>query len=274
MPALVASGSLRIAEKSGRRMDVVLDGAVVGVTPWEGTIATGEHVVQLLGDGDLGTQPAAAPVKKDELTSLTLEAEPLEASILVNVVPTSASVRVDTVSVGRGIWDGRIRAGSHVIEVVADGYFPKRQDVSLAKGEKQELRLELERDESADAWSVPSKLVLDVSGGVAITPSFGGDVSAQCVDDCTQDIGLGGVIFLNGAYEFGSGFALGLSAGAMQAQQMVEGRGTTLNPQGIDPGLSGSATDDLRLRGILAGATRRCASASASRCASGSAPVR
>src|SRR5205814_1432454 len=50
MPALVASGTLRIAEKTGRKMDVHLDGATVGVTPWEGTIATGDHVVQLLGD--------------------------------------------------------------------------------------------------------------------------------------------------------------------------------------------------------------------------------
>jgi len=254
MPALVASGSLRIAEKSGRKMDVLLDGATVGVTPWEGTIATGDHVVQLLGDEDLGTQPSAAPVKRDEVTNLTLQAEPLEGALLVHVTPTSASVRIDSVSVGRGIWDGRIRKGSHVIEVVADGYFPKKQEISLEKGERRELNVKLERDEDASAWRVPSKLLLDLSGGVAITPSFGGDVSGSCGDGCSQGIGLGGLLVLNGEYEFGSGFGLGLSAGALQASQTVDGRSTTLNPQGIDGGLSGSADDDLRLRGILAGA--------------------
>lgn len=253
MPALVASGTLRVAEKSGKKMDVVLDGAVVGVTPWEGTIATGDHVVQLIGDADLGTQPSAAPIKKDEVTALTLAAEPLESSVFVKVQPTSANVRIDSVSVGRGIWDGRVRSGSHVIEVVSDGYFPKREEVSLDKGERREITIELKRDEDAEAWNVPSKIVLDLSGGVALTPSFGGDVSSTCGEGCSQGVGLGGVVQLNGAYEFGNGFGLGLSVGAMQASQSVEGRSTTLNPQGLD-GLDGSATDDLRLRGILAGA--------------------
>lgn len=252
MPALVASGSIRIAEKSGKRMDVILDGAVVGVTPWEGTIATGDHVVQLIGDDDFGTQPTAAPVQKDQLTNLNIEAERLEASLQVTVSPASASVRLDSVAVGRGIWDGPLRTGTHVIEVVADGYFPKKTEVSLDKGEREEVKIELQRDEDAEAWSVPSKIVLDLSGGVALTPSFGGDVSSSCEEGCSQGVGLGGVIMLNGAYEFGSGFGIGLSAGVMQAEQDVERRSTTLNPQGIE-GLAGTADDELRLRGVLAG---------------------
>ncbi|MBK8939722.1 MAG: PEGA domain-containing protein [Polyangiaceae bacterium] len=253
MPALVASGTLRVTEKSGKAMDVVLDGAVVGVTPWEGTIATGDHVIQLLGDADLGTQPSAAPIKKDEVTQLTLEAVPLESGIIVKVTPAAASVRIDSVAVGRGIWDGRVRSGAHIVDVVADGYFPKRQEISVDKGERLELNVALERDEDADAWRVPSKFVLDLSGGVALTPSFGGDVSSTCGDGCSQKVGVGGVIVLNGAYELGNGFGFGLSAGVMQASQSVEGRATTLNPQGLD-GLEGSANDELRLRGIIAGA--------------------
>lgn len=253
MPALVASGTLRVTEKSGKRMDVVLDGAVVGVTPWEGTIATGDHVVQLLGDADLGTQPSSAPIKKDEATQLTLEAVPLESAIVVKVTPAAASVRIDSVAVGRGVWDGRIQSGAHVVEVVADGYFPKRLEVSVEKGERREVNVTLERDEDADAWRVPSKIVLDLSGGVALTPSFGGDVSATCADGCTQKLGVGGVVLLNGSYELGNGFGFGLSAGVMQASQSVEGRATTLTPQGLD-GLEGSASDELRLRGIIAAA--------------------
>ncbi len=255
MPALAASGKLRVAEKSGKKLDVVLDGAVVGVTPWEGTIAIGDHVVQLIGDGDLGSMPSSAPIKTNELTSLTLEAEPLEASVIVNANPKSATIRVDSVPVGRGIWDGRLRKGTHRIEVTAEGYFAKKSEVTLAKGDRQEVKLELERDDSADKWKVPSKIVLDLSGGVAITPTLGGDVSSSCADGCSAGIGLGGLVMLNGAYEFGgTGFGLGLSAGVMQASQTIEGRSTTLNPVGVDPGLSGSATDELRLRGLLVGA--------------------
>jgi len=254
MPALVASGTLRIAEKTGKKLYVVLDGAVAGVTPWEGTIAIGDHVVQLLGDGDLGSMPSAAPVKNGELTSLTLEAESLEASVIVEATPKSATIRIDSVPVGRGIWDGRLRKGSHQIEVLAEGYFPKKSSVDLAKGDRQEVKLSLERDDSADKWQVPSKIVLDLTGGALLTPSFGGDVAASCGDSCSSGVGFGGLIMLNGAYEFGSGFGLGLSAGLLQAGQTIEGRDAMLMPVGVDPGLGGSANDDLRLRGVLAGA--------------------
>ena len=253
MPALVASGTLKVSEKNGLKLDVLLDGAVVGVTPWEGTVATGDHVIQLLGDGDQGTMPTAAPVAKDELSTLTLVAEPLEAGLIVNVKPLSASVRLDGVTVGRGVFDGRLRTGKHTVEVLAEGYFPKRQEVTVERGDRGELKFELERDESADAWRVPSKIVFDVTGGVALTPTLGGDVAASCAEGCAQSLGFGGMVMINGTYEFGSGFGLGLSAGIMQASQSFEERGTSLTPVGLD-GLSGSANDDLRLRGVLAGA--------------------
>jgi hypothetical protein len=58
---------------------------------------------------------------------------------------------------------------------------------------------------------------------------------------------------LHGAYEFGSGFGIGLGGGFLQASQTVEDRTTTINPVGLEPGLGGTATDDLRLRGYLVG---------------------
>jgi hypothetical protein len=252
-PALVASGTLKVSEKSGKKLDVILDGAVVGVTPWEGTIATGEHVVQLLGDGDVGTMPTAAPVAKDEVSTLTLVAEPLESEILVNVRPPGASVRIDGVVVGRGVFDGRLKTGAHTVEVLADGYFPQRKEISLDKGEREIVGFELERDSSAEAWRVPSKIVFDIVGGVALTPTLGGDVTASCGDGCAQSVGFGGLVAINGTYEFGSGFGLGLTGGVLQTTQSITNRGTSLTPVGLD-GLSGAANDDLRLRGVMAGA--------------------
>ncbi len=254
MPALAASGRLRVAEKDGKRLEVVVDGAVVGVTPWEGSISVGDHVVFLRGDGDIGTQPAAAPIAKGEATSLTLVAEPLEASVLVDVQPPSASVRIDGVHVGRGIWDGRLRKGAHSIEAHYEGYFPAKRDVTLERGEHEQVALKLERDESADRWQKPSKVVFDITGGAAIAPTFGGDVAASCGDDCDAGIGLGGLVMLHGAYEFGSGFSLGLGGGFLQASQSTTGRDSTLSPVGIEPGLSGTADDDIRFRGYLVGA--------------------
>ncbi len=253
MPALVASGRLRVAEKSGKRLEVVVDGAVVGITPWEGTISVGDHVVFLRGDGDIGTQPSAAPVKNGDVTSLTLAAEALEASVLVDVQPVSASVRIDGVHVGRGIWDGRLRKGSHTIEAVYDGYYPQKRDVSLERGEHEQVKLSLERDADAERWRTPSKIMFDVNGGVALSPSFGGDVASSCGDGCDAGVGLGGLVMVHGAYEFGSGFSIGLGGGFLQASQTVENRTATLEPVGLDQGLAGTANDDIRFRGYLVG---------------------
>ncbi|WP_437946933.1 PEGA domain-containing protein [Sorangium sp. So ce296] len=50
---LVASGRLRVAERSGRALAVMVDGFEVGKTPWEGPIAVGEHTVVLRGEDSL-----------------------------------------------------------------------------------------------------------------------------------------------------------------------------------------------------------------------------
>ncbi|HTJ82091.1 MAG TPA: PEGA domain-containing protein, partial [Polyangiaceae bacterium] len=252
MPALAASGRLRVVEQNGKRLDVVVDGAVVGVTPWEGTIGVGEHVVLLQGDGDMGTQPTRAPIKKDESSTLTLSAELLESGILVKSTPSAAKIVIDGIPVGRGIWDGRLRKGAHTVESTYDGYFPKKKDVSLDRGERQEITFELERDEDADRWRLPSKITFDLVGGFALSPSFGGDVQSGCGDGCSGTLGLGGLVMAHGGYEWGSGIGIGLSAGFMQASQSDTGRSTSITPQGLDP-LTGTTDDDVRIRGYLVG---------------------
>lgn len=254
MPALAASGRLKVTEKQGRALDVVVDGAVVGVTPWEGSLAIGEHVVLLRGDDDLGTPPTAAPIRVNDVTTLSLAAETLEASVQISVEPPNAAVRIGGVLVGRGIWDGRLRTGKHEVVVEADGFFPDKRTIDLERGEREELSFILERNEDADTWRLPSKIVLDISGGFALAPSFGGDVTGACADGCSQSLALGGLVMVHGAYELGSGAGFGLAAGFLQSSQSVENRAAQLQPVGLAP-LDGVANDDLRLRGFLVGIT-------------------
>ena len=253
MAALAASGRLRVAEATGKSMDVVVGGAVVGVTPWEGSVAVGDQVVWLSGDGDLGTQPARVPVKQGDVSSITLSAEALEAALFVQVTPPGATIRIDSVDVGRGVFEGRFRRGEHVVEALADGFYPQKKRIVLERGDAEKLAFSLERDEDAEAWRKPSHIVFDVFGGLTIAPSFGGDVASSCTDGCSSGVGLGGLVMVNGAYEFGSGLAFGLSGGFIQASQSIEGHGEVIFPVGIDGGLDGVASDDLRLRGGLVG---------------------
>src|SRR5262249_27673080 len=44
---LRASGRLRVSENDGKRLEVLVDGALVGVTPWDGVLSLGPHAVVL-----------------------------------------------------------------------------------------------------------------------------------------------------------------------------------------------------------------------------------
>ncbi|MGZ3422898.1 MAG: PEGA domain-containing protein [Polyangiales bacterium] len=149
MQPLVKSGRLRVVEASGKAAELFVDGVVVGKTPWEGTLPIGDHTVFLDGGGKLGTQPARAPVTLGQLTPLTVALEELDARIRVEPDPNVANVAVDGVVVGRGPWDGKLRAGPHRIEVSAEGYLGAMRDVTLGNGERQVIAIALERDPAA-----------------------------------------------------------------------------------------------------------------------------
>lgn len=252
---LAQSGRLKVTERTGKAVDVVVDNAVVGQAPWEGILGVGNHTVVLRGKGKIGTQPAVAPVKSQELTLLTLIAEDLDASVRVDPTPAGATVAVDSVSVGRGVWLGRLKTGPHKIEVIADGFVSETRNVQLDRGEREVVTVALERDPDAIVWRKPSKLTFDAGVSVAIAPSFGGEVAGGCGGDCTSSIGVGGIGLIHGGYQFGSGFGLGLAAGYLIAAQETETRATQINPNGGLPPDLGTANDSLRLTGFLVGAT-------------------
>ena len=146
---LMQGGRLRVVEQTGQVVNVLVDNVVVGKTPWEGTLSVGHHAVALAGEGNLGTQPARAPVRLDELTPLTLAVGELAAKLRIQPSPAEASVAVDGVVVGRGLWEGRLRPGMHRVELSSDGFLPLIQDVSVVEGDHQVVSVQLERDPRA-----------------------------------------------------------------------------------------------------------------------------
>ncbi len=76
---LLTSGRLRVLQRAGAPAEVIVDGVVVGKTPWEGALAVGSHAVYLRGEGINGSQPAQAVIDAQKLTPLTLAVEPLKA---------------------------------------------------------------------------------------------------------------------------------------------------------------------------------------------------
>ncbi len=253
--ALVASGQLEIKEQSGRALDVLVDGNLVGKTPFNGRAPVGEHVIVLRGAGELGTPPVLMTAVRDHTTVLVLAAEELAATVRVEPAPVNASVAVDGIPVGQGIWEGRLRVGAHVIEVAAPGFVALKRPVSLERGRRDVVTATLERDESSPFWKKPPRLprfLVDASVAVVLVPTFGPDLASGCIKPCEQSLGLGGLVSLHAGYEFGSGLGFGLTGGYFSASQSLEGRATKVKPMGL-PEDAVSADDRLALRGGLVG---------------------
>lgn len=253
MHPLSQAGRITVVEQKGLALDVVIDNVVVGKTPWEGALATGDHVVFLRG-GDLGTQPAAVPVKINQVTPLTLAAEPLSAALRVEPTPAGATIALDGVSLGHGLWEGQLRAGSHRVEITAEGFVPVVRDVTLAKEKREVLTVTLERDPTSSMWrDSRGRFFAEVDAGFGITPSFSGEVAASCKGDCSASPGMGFLAVGRGGYRFPSGFMLGIDAGYLLLSQSLSNRATTVTPKGLAAN-PGAADDAFRLQGAVVGA--------------------
>lgn len=193
--SLAKGGTLQVNEQRGRVLDVVVDGDPVGKTPWRGAVSPGEHLVALRGtvkldtmaeecapliEGgpprrsalagtvELGTQPVNVTIRAGRPTVLTLTAESLDAWLRVEPTPGGAAVAVDSVNVGYGVWEGRLRVGAHRIEVSAPGFLPVTQEVVLERRKPRSLAVALKRDPAERADSTLRKASIGASYGVGV----------------------------------------------------------------------------------------------------------
>ncbi|WP_437953238.1 kelch repeat-containing protein [Sorangium sp. So ce296] len=247
---LVESGRLRVIERNGKALDVLVDGYTVGKTPWEGPLSPGHHTVVLRGSGDLGTMPASVIIRLKQTTPLALFAEELSATLRIEPTPVCASVTVDGVALGSGIWEGRLSPGRHRIEVAAGGFVTAQREAVLARGARTVVSVPLER---VRLGRPPGRFLVELDAGPAFLPSFGGAAAVQCTGSCSMGVGAGGLGAIHAGYELWSGFGFGVTTGYLQVHQTVAARRMSLQIQDSLPDSSGAADDALVLRGFLAG---------------------
>jgi hypothetical protein len=266
---LSKSGVLIVREAGNQVLDVLIDGAVVGKTPWQGSLAIGVHGVALRGEGDVGSAPGAATIKDGETASVTLAATRLDARVRVEPVPPSARVDLDGVSVGSGIWEGQLKSGEHQIEVYAPGHLPYRKSIAVSSGRREIVRVALERDLSDPMWSAGFRphLFVELTGGLALASGFGlgaesacdrsvtltsGDVVEGCSDRSSP---LGFIVGGRGGYQLTSGLAIEVFLGFVSMSESLQ---RALVAQGETQGdttlsfSSSDAKDDTSLTAPLA----------------------
>lgn len=251
MRLLVKSGTLRVEEQNGQHLEVLINGTVVGKTPWEGLVGIGQHTVALRGDDQTGALPKTVEIAMNAKAAVVLLAEKLDAQLRITPSPVDASISIDSIFVSRGIWDGRLRPGKHVVKVIADGYFPKEQTVTIERGKLETVDVALKKDPSSIAWRTPGRFGLEAIGAFGMLPSFGGDV-ASC-STCDANLGLGGSGVVHITYETWKGLGFGGSLGYMSIGQTIEDRPTTLKIVGVTQPDLGFATDTLLLRALRFG---------------------
>lgn len=243
--ALTRGGRLTVTEDRGTQLAVLIDGIEVGKTPYEGTVAVGKHAVALRGDKRLGSPPTPVEIRLNQLTKLSLVAEPLVCALRVEPTPRSAHVAIDGVEVGDGVWEGPLRCGGHQVEIGAEGFVAKKRAATLAEGPALLVRETLDRDPTSPLWQAkhPPKIFFDAEVTPLVTPGFGGPLSS---------FGFGGAMNIRGGYRLGLGLGASIDAGFLGATTKQSGRSTETLPYGL-PAHPGTADDRLTLTGPMLG---------------------
>jgi hypothetical protein len=254
---LTRSGRLRVVEQTGKELDVIVDNVRVGTTPWEGSVAPGEHAVLLRGTGSQGTQPVSVPVAADAETPVTLVAAELDSEVRIDPTPTGALVTVDGVSVGLGVWEGRLHSGTHRITAAAPGYWTSSRDTVLKSQDRQLIEVRLERDPASPIWGTKARprFAIALDGAFAAMPVYAGQVQLSCTGSCSGPLPLGGLATATAVYEVPQGFGAGLQVGYLGVVQALVGRSAQIAGSTLRATDSGSASDRIATSGLLLGAT-------------------
>lgn len=254
--ALTQAGRLSVAEQRDRAVSVQVDGVEMGKTPWEGTVAIGRHVLTLRGEGDLGTPPTPVDVQRNQLTRIALVVEPLACRLRVEPSPRTARVAIDGVEVGRGLWEGPLRCGGHLVEIGEEGFVARARTISLAFGPTTIVREALERDPNSEAFRAknPPRVLASADAALLFSPGFGGDLASACGDGCQSSVPLGTSVTARAGYRLGMGLGFTADVGFLYAAQAREGVTNTALPYGL-PEHRGRTNDSLTLIGPTFGAS-------------------
>jgi hypothetical protein len=183
-------GRLVVRERMGKAIGVRVDSAAVGLTPWEGNVSAGAHVVTLRGEGDIGSSARAVVVKTGERVVTELEAVTLPGELRVETTPPDATVRID----GRPLAQAELPSGHHVVKVEAPWYVPQTIETDVTSREPRTLRVVLEH--------VPRVYVEGV-GGIVTLPTYASSIQCGGLTSC-----LGYLIGVRAGYSFTHRFSI------------------------------------------------------------------
>jgi hypothetical protein len=194
---------------------VYVDGADVGIVPWEGTLEPGEHVLFVLG-AERGSAPQLVPVVKGQLVRPRIVTGLLGPELRLSAAPDSAQIYLDGARVGRGSWRGRVPVGEHRFEARDEGYFSAARSVAVTADSAPGAQLDLQIDEQHPRWGAgeTGRGFVEAFGAAALSPTIGSGAEGDCANrGCAHSPwAIGGLVGARLGYEFPIGLSL-LAAG-------------------------------------------------------------
>ena len=256
---LVRSGGLRVEDPSAPGTQVMVDGAVVGETPWEGTLAPGPHLVQTRS-AELGSAPARAMVVERQTVLVRLASRPLGPRYVFEVTPRTAALAVDGVALGDGRWDGFLPAGSYTVTAGEEGYVSQSQTMVVPAGRHgtKIVMLRLRVDPDHPRWPKPPKghLWAGAFGGWGMGGGLRSGPERTCPGGCSADPpATGFVVGARAGFELPALVSVELNAGFLSLWRSIDREfETSFTHEGSTWPVTYSLEDKVRLQGPFVGA--------------------
>jgi hypothetical protein len=242
---LSSVGQLAVEEDSGAAgLEVLIDGAPVGLTPWKGTLRDGPHLVALRGQ-DTGTAPQLVTVVVGQQLQRALHAEPLGPEISLHPQPRTAALAIDGVPLGAGTWVGRLPRKSHQIRASEEGYFEANLDLNPTLPGPQDILLTINRSHPRWPREPSGAFTIGALAQVGLATSLGSDVERRCDLRCSGALPT----LLSGGLRGGYAFLSGWTVEATFAAATMQRRGSRASEDGDH---TFEAHDALSIRGYQA----------------------
>jgi hypothetical protein len=201
---LASAGRLRVEAPDAEGAELRVDGAVVGKVPWEGTLAPGNHLYEVIRD-DLGSGPQRATILQGQVALVRAVLKPLSRTVRFVVNPPTAKLELDGMPIDAA-WQGRLTVGKHQLVAREEGYFTGERVIDVVPTAVGNVEITLRVRADHPRWNkggAPSKIWVEGFGGYAIAPSLGSraeECSTELPCSFTQ-LGHGPIAGLRGAYE-------------------------------------------------------------------------
>lgn len=243
-------GQLRV-ETGDVEADVVLDGVVVGSSPWEGPAAPGPHVVSARR-GARGAAPQSVTVLQGRGVTVALQMQELGGALELDVTPATAELTLQGVPLARGRWTGRLPLGRYVLAAAEPGYHQDARELVVTSDETH-LQVTLRVDVAHPRWPKRERGVarVDLHAGLAAGSGFHGDSEGDCPAECVGSTAFRGVVAgVRASYRFPFHLGLELSAGYLHLGSSFDRRAHARFPTDAPAyDVTYSLTDDFRFRG-------------------------